>query len=274
MESQLHQRGRQINALGAGVLLAAAALFMPAATQPDVLTIIQKSVEANDRDYKAAPHYDYKEHDKVGGVTKTFQVTMIEGSPYQRLTALNGKPLSAQQEQQELAKQKQAAAQRKAESPSQRRDRIAKYERDRARDHVMMEQLSKAFKFALVGRRRVRGFNVWELKATPLAGYKPPNMECQVLPGMDGELFIDQKTYQWVRVTARVIRPVSIEGFLAQVQPGTRFEIDKTPVDTGIWQITHFAMASHAKVLFMVNRYQEEEDTFSDFKRSPEASLQ
>jgi hypothetical protein len=94
-----------------------------------------------------------------------------------------------------------------------------------------------------------------------------------VLPGMEGELWIDQKTYEWVKVTAHVIRPVSIEGFLARVEPGTRFEIEKTPVGSGIWQITHFSMQSNAKVLFVVNKNSAEEDWFYDFKRTAQTPV-
>ena len=237
------------------------------AAPPDVHAIIQRSVEANNRDFKAAPYYNYQERDKISGVTKTYQVTMIDGSPYQRLIALDGKPLTPDQKAAEQRKQQQCEAQRKAESSQQRHDRIQKYEQDRARDHEMMAQLSQAFDFTVIGRRKLKGFNVWELKATPRPGYRPPNMQCQVLPGMEGELWIDQKTYQWVKVTAKVTRPVSIEGFLAQVQPGTEFEIEKAPVDNGIWQITHFAVQSHAKVLFLVSRDSAEDDTFFDFQR-------
>jgi len=32
-----------------------------------------------------------------------------------------------------------------------------------------------------------------------------------------------------------VIRPVVIEGFLARVEPGTRFELEKMPVAGDIW---------------------------------------
>jgi multidrug efflux pump subunit AcrB len=236
------------------------------AQQPDVRTIIQRSVEANDRDFKAAPDYNYREHDKTAAGTKTYVVTMIDGSPYQRVIAINGKPLSQQANAEELRKQEQAAADRQKESADQRKERIGKYERDRARDHEMMAQLSQAFNFALVGKKKLRAFNVWDLKATPRSGYKPPNMDCQVLPGMQGELYIDQETFQWVKVTARVIKPVSIEGFLAQVQPGTMFEIEKSPVDGSIWQITHFVTHSRAKVLFVYNKIDAEEDNFYDFK--------
>jgi hypothetical protein len=137
----------------------------------DVQTIIQKSVAATDEDFKLAPQYNHKEQDRTSGGSKTYQVTMIEGTPYQRLIAANGKPLSPQQTQEEEKKQEQAASQRRAESAQQRQERIAKYEKDRKRNHAMMEQLTRAFNFQLLGQGKVRGFTVYILKATPRPGY-------------------------------------------------------------------------------------------------------
>ena len=232
----------------------------------DVQQIIQRSVAANQADFKAAVNFNWKERDNDGKVSKTYQVTMIEGTPYNRLLAVNGKPLSKAQEAEELRKQQQTTAERRAESPEQRRKRIEKFEKERTRDNLMMEQLTKAFNFTLTGQHKLRGFTVWMLKATPRPGYQPPNMETQVLPGMQGQLWIDQKSYNWVKVTAEVIRPVSIEGFLAQVQPGTRFEMDKSPVGNGIWQISHFSMKSSAKILYMFNHSSQEDDTYFDYQ--------
>ncbi len=247
---------------------AAIALALPlaAATGPDVATIIQRSVQASNLDFEKAPEFNYKQRETTGGVTKTSQVTMIDGSPYERLLAINGRPLSAEKATQEEQKQKAVMEQRARETPEQRKARIAKYERDRKRDYVMMSQLSQAFNFTLIGQQRIRGFHVWALKAVPRPGYKPPNMDSQVLPGMAGELSIDQKTYQWVKVTARVIHPVSIEGFLAQVEPGTLFEIEKSPVTPGIWQITHFRSVAHARILGVFRHDGQDEVTFFDFQ--------
>jgi len=44
-------------------------------------------VEANERDWQAAPKYNYFERDQIGAGTKTYQVLMILGSPYHRLVA-------------------------------------------------------------------------------------------------------------------------------------------------------------------------------------------
>lgn len=233
----------------------------------DVQTIIQKSVAANEADFKAAPEYSYRERDRTADGTKTYDVLMIEGSPYQRLIAVNGKPLAKDESAKEQQKLQQAKAERRNESKDKRQERIAKYEKDRRRDHEMMQQLTKAFQFQLIGQRKLRSFNVYMLRATPRPGYKPPNMETQVLPGMQGELWIDSASYQWVKVTARVIHPVSIEGFLAQVEPGTQFELEKMPVGNGIWLAKHFAMKSHAKVLYMFNRASQEDDTFYDYQK-------
>jgi hypothetical protein len=263
----LTQRRCQVRYTAVFVLLAAPLWAAEPAPSPDLKTILQKSAAASEADFKAAPQYNYKQREHTGAGTKTLAVTMLDGSPYERLIALRDEPLSAAQTAEESNKQKRAEVQRQAESASQRKHRIARYERDRAREHEMMAQLTQAFDFKLAGQINIRGFTVWDLKATPRAGYRPPNMEAQVLKGMEGELWIDQASYRWVKVTAKVIHPVSIAGFLARVQPGTQFEVEKSPVSDGIWQVTRFAMQSRARVLGLVSHNGEEADTFYDFER-------
>jgi len=230
--------------------------------------IIANSVLANQRDFQAAVHYNWKERDRTSKGSKTSQVMMIDGSPYYRVLAVNGKPLSPAEQAKEKKKEQEAAAERAAESPEQRRKRIEQFEKDRHRDAEMMAQLTKAFTFTLIGQQKLRGFNVWALKATPCKDYRPPTMETEVLTGMRGQLWIDQKTFQWVKVMAEVVHPVSIGGFLAEVQPGTRFELEKAPVGDGIWLASHFAMKSDAKVLHVFSHGSEEEDTFFDYQKS------
>ena len=246
-------------------LFCSAILF--AQQQPPVQQIVQRSVAANKRDFDAAPYFNYKERDRSIKGSKEYQVTMIEGSPYYRLLAVNGRDLSASQTAQEMEKQRQAEQKRRSESPADREKRIANYQRERRRDAEMMNQLTEAFNFTVTAEHRVRGFNVWVLKATPRPGYRPPSMETEVLTGMQGEMWIDQRSYQWVRVTAQVIHPVSIEGFLAQVEPGTRFELEKAPVaGSDVWEPSHFAERANARVLMMFNHREQEENWFWDYK--------
>jgi hypothetical protein len=249
--------------------IALAALTAGSFTQDDVRTIIQRSVEANAVDWKAAPDYDYFERDQQpGGGTKTYDELMISGSPYERLIAINGKPLSLEQQAEEQHKLDATILHRRDESERERAERIARYEKGRKSDQLLMEQLTKAMDFVLVGQQKLNGFDVYLLKATPRPGYQPPNMECDVLTGMQGKLWIDKKTFQWVKVQAEAIHPVSIEGFLAQVEPGTRFELEKMPVEDTIWLPKHFAMRAQAKIFFLFPHRSQEEETYYHYRKA------
>lgn len=158
---------------------------------------------------------------------KRTEVMMMLGSPYYRLITVNDEALSQGEQEQEQQKLASMLIQRQNESVSDRAERIAKYEKDRIRDRLLMDQLTKAMNFVLVREQELNGRQVYALKATPRADYQPPTMEAEVLRGMEGELWIGEARFQWVKVQARVIRPVSIEGFLARVEPGTRFQLEK-----------------------------------------------
>lgn len=239
----------------------------------DVQTIIQRSVEANERDWNAAPLYDFAERDLARGGSQTYEEMMIEGSPYERLIAVNGVPLTAGQQAEEVRKLDAVTAERRAESPQQRAERIAKYERGRKRDHRMMSQLAIAFDFKLLGETKLGNYDVYVLKATPRADYQPPDVDADVLKGMEGKLWIDTQTFQWVKVTAKVIHPVSIGGFLAQVERGTQFELEKMPVQDDIWLPAHFTMKAHARILFLFSHRTAQDETYFDYRlASPQQS--
>jgi hypothetical protein len=233
----------------------------------NVQTIIQKSVEANARDWAASPSYECLEKDQDGEGSKTYKDLMIEGSPYQELVEINGKPLPKARKQQEERKMQRTIAERRNESKQKRAQRLAKYEKERKRDQIMFNQMAKAFDFKLSGEQKLDGRDVYVMKAVPRKGYRPPNMQAQVLKGMEGQLWIDKQTYQWVKVEVHVIHPVSIEGFLAQVEPGTRFELEKAPVDQDIWLAKHYVMQANAKILHMFNHNSQEDDTYYEYRK-------
>src|SRR5438270_13254278 len=115
-------------------------LFFALTLTPD--QIVQQSVKANDRDWKAAPAYAFTEQDTIGkgGRTtrKKYQVLMIAGSTYNRLMAVDGRPLTPAQAKEEEQKLQQEIVRRKNESPAVRQKRIAKYIQERRQDHELM----------------------------------------------------------------------------------------------------------------------------------------
>jgi MucB/RseB N-terminal domain len=253
-------------------ILAVGTTSIRAHAQQDLSGIIQKSVVANDRDWDADAQYDYYETDREADGTKTYEVTMQYGTPYERLVALNGKELTPSQKNEQQRKFDKEMAQRRAESPRQRAARIAKFKDERKRDHAMLAQLTKAFNFTSQGEQQLGDYKVYVLKATPRPGYRPTSRDTRVLTGMEGTLWIDKQTYQWVEVEAHVIHPVSIIGLLAKVEPGTRFELEKTPVDDNIWLSKHFSMTANAKVLSLVSHHSQEDDTFFNYHKRQSSS--
>jgi hypothetical protein len=241
--------------------------------QVDVQQIIQKSVEANKADWKVQPEYDYFVKVKKGDHTKTYEVRMILGSPYQMLLALDGNPLSPEKKADEQRKFEQASEVRRKETPGQRSSRIEAWQRGRERNHLLMEELTKAFDFKLKNTEQLNGRDVYVLAATPRSDYQPPNNQAKVLTGMTGTMWIDKQTYQWAKVEAEVVHAVSIEGFLAKVEPGTRFELQEAPVSGGAWMPKFFSEKAHAKVLFVVSKNSSEEETYYDYRKAAESTI-
>jgi hypothetical protein len=254
-----------------GIIAATFLLFPSAAAEEDVATIIRKSSEANARDLAAVPEFNNYERDRNKDGDKTYAVTMLDGSPYERLVAVNGHPLSAAEQKQEQEKYDKAVAERQHESPEKKSQRIAKYQAERKRDHTLIEQMTTAFDFHLVGKRALNGYKVYVLKATPRKGYKPTDRDSEVLTGMEGTLWIDQKTFQWVKVEAHVFHRVRIEGFLAEVEPGTSFEVEKRPVTDDIWMASHFSMKANAKVMFLFPHRGQEDDSYFNYHKAANA---
>jgi hypothetical protein len=242
----------------------------PAPAPGQVYQIVQKSAEANQANWKAVIDYDYLECDRqADGTTKTYQELMLMGSRYERLVAINGQALSPEQERMEQQRYQATVLERRRESQSARSRRLLRYENTRKRDYDLLEQLTLAFDFTYLGDQLLDDREVYVLKATPRKGYRPPNLETQVLLGMEGQLWIDKTTFNWVKVEAHVVRPVSIVGFLAQVQPGTNFELEMMPVSDGIWLPKHFAMQARAKVVFFFSHNSQEDESYSDYRNSP-----
>lgn len=237
-----------------------------APTHPDLQTIINRSVAANERDWNAAPNYSFTERDRDSDGTKTYRVIMIMGSPYYELIARNGNPLPSGERAREEEKLREATAERSRETPTARAHRVAEYQKERSRDHIMLQQLVSAFRFQFVRNGQLNGRAVYVLKASPRPGYQPPNRDSEVLPGMEGTLWIDRDSFEWVKVEAHVVRPVSIEGFLAEVEPGTFFEMDKAPVGGGIWLPSRFLMRSRSKVLHIIPHRDQDDETYFNYR--------
>jgi hypothetical protein len=235
---------------------------------PAVEDIIRQSVQAIHEDWAKAPGFDFCEIDQNGKSSRTYQVLMISGSPYSRLVAVNGNALSPEIQEEEAERLTAIKQQRGQETPEAHRRRVAQYERERRRDQQLLEELTNAMEFTLVGSETVDSYKTYVLDATPRRGYAPKSVITAVLTGMRGKLWVDQASFRWVKVKAEVVHPVTIEGFLARVEPGTEFELLEMPVDdrSGLWLASHFAMQARARILWLFPKSSMQDETYFHYK--------
>jgi hypothetical protein len=251
---------------GVSMLVASAALQTSPAI-PAAEEIIQKSIAATHQNWAVAAQFDRCERDVTGAGTKTYAVTMLLGSPYSRLTAVDDKPLSERERQQEQDSAEVARTARSTEAPGERARRVEKYERQIRRNRLLLEQLPYAFDFTSEGTQTSDGFDAYVIRATPKREYRPTSNEAEVLTGMEGRLWIEQHSFQWIKVEATVVHPVSIESFVASVEPGTRFFLAQRPAAAGVWLPTHFTMRTRARFLFVFRQRTDVDETYFDYRR-------
>jgi len=262
-------------------LFAAAAGTGFAATipSPDIQQIVQRSSAQMTANWNQAPNYSFVEHDVESkrdsrASVKTYEVTMIDGSPYNRLIGTGDNPLLEGDQAEEARKLQSEIRKRQHESPEQRSRRVAKYQKERHQNIALLKGMVDAFAFRLAGVETVDGHDCWVLDATPKPGYQPSSRETRVLSGMRGQLWIDKASGQWVRVRAEVFETVSFYGFLAKVRPGTRFLLEQQPVSDHLWLPKHFSTRVSASVLGMFNEDSMDDETYSNYRPTSQTSSQ
>jgi hypothetical protein len=260
-------RGR-IRLLVCGLLVLACPI-MALSGQPSTQEMIRLSVASTEADWKAKPHFSYIERDtdvKDGETTsKTYRVWMIDGSPYYRLIAIGGEPLSPAQEAQESEKLRQEIAKRASESPKERDKRLEQYQKNRDRMFALLHEMAEAFDFKLVGEENLDDHDTYVLQASPRLGYRPTSRETQILTGMKGKLWIEKDSHQWVKAEAEVIKPVWMGWFIAKVLPGTDFRLEQAPVAEGLWLPEHFSFRAKARILWMIRKNYSHSETYQDY---------
>jgi hypothetical protein len=222
-------------------------------------------------DWKRAPDYSYVTREvqskhEAAPVIKSYEVLMLEGSPYHRLIAIDDKPLSPGEQADEFRKMQNEIDKRRNETEKEQKKRIAKYLRERKRENDMIREMAAAFEFHFAGEENVNGHDCWVLDTSPNASYEPKDREGRVLTGMTGRLWIDKSSYQWVKAKAEVFKPLSFYGFLAKVGPGTRFVLEQEPISNNLWLPKRFNMQVNASALGFLNEDSREDDTYGDYK--------
>jgi hypothetical protein len=243
----------------------------------DVRQIMVRAVELYRKDAEVARNYTFLQREVESDLDgsgkpksteiRTWDVTLLEGSPYRRLVARNDQPISAEEQKQEADKLQWSIEQRRKETPEQRDLRIANWRRREQRRSEPVKELPDAFDYQLVREEALNGVATWVIDATPKPGYKPKSTATSFFPKVKIRFWIDKREYQCVKAEMETQGTVTFGGFLVRVAKGGHLLLEQTRVNDEVWLPKRFAMEASARVMLVKGYHKALDMTFSGYKK-------
>jgi len=243
----------------------------------DAREIARRAIDAEFASVLAGRNYNYVERQATKQFNgsgklekfeaKTWDVTMVEGSPYRRLVGLNDKPLAAPDQNKEDEKLHWFTEQRHAENSDQRQLRIADWKHKQDKQREPLHEILDGFNFKLLPDETVNGRAVWLVEATPKPGYKPKSKSAFFFPKVRMRLWVDRQDFQAVKAEMELLDSVWWNGIVARLPKGDRLTYELTRVDGNVWLPERIRITGSARVLFVKGFHGEIEIDYSNYKR-------
>jgi hypothetical protein len=243
----------------------------------DSREIVRKALELDGQNSKLAQNYTFlqrqetRDLDRSGKVKsrkiETWDITLLEGSPYRRLVARDDQPLPAEEQQREEERLRWNLEERRTETNEQRERRMAEWRRRQQRQHEPLHEVLDAFDFAQAVEEQLNGRQVYRIDGSPKPGYKPKSSFAAFLPKVKLRMWIDARDLQGARVEIEAIDTISFAGFLVRLEKGTRITVEQSRVNDEVWLPRSVSVTAAARVLLVKSFNREMEYSFSDYKK-------
>jgi hypothetical protein len=252
-------------------------LCLPALlTAQDAVSILRRSLDVDSASAAAARNYTYLEKQELrtrdGNQVRvresnTWDVTLLEGSPYRRLVAHNGQPLNDVDQKKEEEKLRLSIENRRHETDAQKQQRIADWQHKEEKQHEPLHEIPDAFNLKFAPDETIEGHPVYVIDGTPKPGYKPKSKNAFFLPKVKGRFWITKNGFQAVKIQFETLDTISWGGIVARVSKGTRVSVELTRVNNEVWLPKRILVAGSARVLLVKGYTGELDLTYSDFKK-------
>ena len=188
----------------------------PRLTAQDAREIIGRGVALYERNSQLSRNYTFLERQEVreldrsghlkGRKIETWDITLLDGSPYRRLVARNDQPLAAEEQRAEEEKLRVSNEERRKETADERAQRLARWQRRIDRQREPVRELLDAFDFTLAGEQQMGGRGVYRIDATPRPGYQPKSQFASFFPKVKLRFWVDKQDYQAARIEMETAR--------------------------------------------------------------------
>jgi hypothetical protein len=229
-----------------------------------VLNVLQNEIQAEQDDHSLWTYQDLK---KDHGKEKLFIVCQTKQGNIERLIAIDGKPLSPDEEQREDRRLENLVA-----HPHQMAQEQKKQKEDGEQAQQLLRMFPEAFQFEYAGTQG----DVVNLRFTPNPKFRPSTRPQQVFHQMEGTLRLDGHAGRLAAINGRLTSEVKFGGgWLGHLDKGGTFAVQQREVGSGYWEITAMRVQMNGRVLFFKSISVQQDETYSDFQLVPEdTSLQ
>jgi hypothetical protein len=250
---------------------------LPLAAADDAREILRRALQRNWRNDEIARNYTFLQRqenralDGSGAVkhreSKTWDITLLEGSPFKRLVQRDDKPLPPKEEAREQENLKRSIELRGKETPEQHQQRIADWERKRKDQQNDLEEIPQAFDLTLAGEDTVDGIPAWIIQGTPRPGYKPKSRTTAFYLKMKGRIWVSKTDYQLIQLEAQSTDTISIGGFLIRLQKGARVRVQFAYINKEVWLPKFVGLTGEARILLVKGLRLDTDFTFTNYKK-------
>ena len=212
------------------------------------------------RDRKETPH---------GSQTKL--VVETNQATAGMLMAIDGKPLTPAQRQQEEARLTALA-----NNPEELKKKQKAEREDARRTARIVKALPDAFLYDYDGAEPSvpgigsAGDELVRLKFRPNPSYVPPSRTEQVLTGMQGYLLIDANQHRIAKIDGTLFKDVGFGwGILGRLDKGGRFLVEQACVANNDWEVTGMSLSFTGKEMLFKSINIKSDEALSDFRPAP-----
>jgi hypothetical protein len=226
--------------------------------QVDAPEIMRRAVAAEAINWRIARNYTFVQREEVrrldahgrlnASEVRTYDVTLPEGTPYRQLVRRDDRALPASEEKRECESLARSIAERRQETAAERSKRLSTYESRPDWQREAWEELLGAFEFRLVGQERLDGHDAFIVEAMPRHDYQPRSRTARLFRSLKGRFWVDQHSYQIVKVDAEVIDTISVGIFLVRVAKGSRATLELACVGGRVWMPDRLQVLASARL--------------------------
>ena len=258
---------------GGFLLLSVFAVASHLGAQPAAIDIVRRSLDRDWTDFEKSKNYTYREKTEVrrygknskltNSESETHEVLILAGRPYQKLIERDGNALSEKEAAKEQRAQDKELAKRQGRSPSER----AHDEKERAEKRRYLNEIPDAFTFQMVATENVSGQPAWVIDAQPRPGWRAKYSRAKMFSRVSARIWIEQTTYRWVKVDAKVLDTLSFGLGVLRIAPGGTIHVEQAHINNEVWLPSAVLVRADARLALLKKLRAEIDVQFSDYQK-------